>query len=260
MWADMRWAVMPSGQKSFRWSFEIFWLRLFVCAAIASKFARGVGRGGTLPSLPAPTARRTEYQRLQARLRPQTPHFLSKLPSAAPRPLQQHQVSRQQPLCAESFQKQCTRGQSLFETLKSYGNTVNPQTQKNTFLIHTRFLIMDTICWETHARFLLCVYFFPGNTCAFPVYDGNTSRFQTQHVNSGNTFLIHTRFQVKCYASDCKHIRVSVLDSIFGKNTCAFPICLCFFAKNTCAFPLCFSLFARNTCAFPTSPISSRDV
>ena len=47
MWADMRWAVMPSGQKSFRWSFEIFWLRLFVCAAIASKCARGVGRGGT---------------------------------------------------------------------------------------------------------------------------------------------------------------------------------------------------------------------
>ena len=151
------------------------------------------------------------------------------------------------------------RPKSLWYTEKLRQHRKSTNT-KNTFLIHTRFLLMDSICWETHACFLPCVYFFPGNTCAFPVYDGNTSRFQTRHVSSGNTFLIHTRFQVKCYASDCKHICVSVLDSIFGKNTCAFPICLCFFAKNTCAFPLCFSLFARNTCAFPTSPISSRDV
>ena len=119
---------------------------------------------------------------------------------------------------------------------------------------------MYGISWETHARFLPCLYLFPGNTCAFPVSDGNTSQFQTQHVNSGSTFLIHTRFHVTCYASACKHIRVSVLYSVWGKNTCAFPMCLCLFAKNTCAFPLSFSLFARNTRAFPPFPIPSRDM
>ena len=50
------------------------------------------------------------------------------------------------------------------------------ETQKNTFLTHTRFLVQKACSVETHSRSMVILSFSCGYTCAFPCSSGNTCR------------------------------------------------------------------------------------
>ena len=133
---------------------------------------------------------------------------------------------------------------SSFETLKTYGKTVNQKTQENTFLKYTglirvSYLITGDVVSKTQERFQeknkgLC-------TSAFSVSIENTCHIPKNYVSSENAFLIRTRFQsAVLFVHICSlyiHLRVSGFSLGFSENTNAFPSLFGVLPGNTNTFP-----------------------